>query len=236
MKRKMCNLRKSNLRKCNLPAGNLRMRISQARIIRWCFVSCILALFVLTLVNCQESGKNPVRSLDEKISETAEFRDLEMIRKNVLKRIVENKITRHDFLKACMARDAAEIADITGIDGIELTSMTARMTDDIRRLMHRYPELRKLSKFREKPGDLESISAFLDRYEQIVEKLSTAPEGLFKAEARVGCAYGQYSTCLVLAGYGAIATGGAAPLVYAGGAYLCLCSYCSGGWVDWVCF
>jgi hypothetical protein len=209
----------------------------EMRILRKCIVaSCILTLFVLVLVNCQESGKNPVKSLDEQVSETPEFRDLEMIRKNVLKMIVQKEITRHDFLKACMARDAEAVADITGIASTELTSMTARMTDDIDRLMSRYPELRKLGKSREKRGDLESISAFLDRYDQIVEKLSAAPEGLFKAEVRAGCAYGQYTTCLVLVGYGALATGGAAPLVYAGGAYLCLCSYCSGGWVNWVCF
>jgi len=214
-----------------------KMRILRKRALRFFIAaSCALAPSVLLLVNCQESGKNPVRSLDEQVSETPEFRDLEMIRKQVLKMLVEKGITRHQFLRACRAGETVEVADITGINSLELATLTARMKADIDGLMCRYPELRKLGKSSDKPGDLESLTPFLERYDRIVEKLSTAPDGLFKAEARVGCAYGQYSTCLVLAGFGAVATGGAAPLVYAGGAYLCLCSYCSGGWVSWVCF
>jgi hypothetical protein len=196
----------------------------------------ILSVSLLVLVGCQESKENPVVPLEEQIVQTPEFRDLESIRKTVLKIIVQNRVTKHDYIRACAVEDAAAVADILGMEGGEWNSMTARMKDDVNSLMNRFPGLRKLGKAQEKPAGLESISPFLDRYDQIVEKLASAPDGLFKTDARVGCAYGQYSTCLVLAGYGAIATGGAAPLVYAGGAYLCLCSYCGGGWVDWVCF
>ena len=52
----------------------------------------------------------------------------------------------------------------------------------------------------------------------------------------VTCQWGQYTVCLSLAGYGSSFTGPAAALVFGGSAYLCLCSYCEGGWVDWVCF
>jgi hypothetical protein len=199
-----------------------------------------LSIILLAAIGCSKQEKNPVvpsEDLNVRISKTPEFRELERIRDVTLRKLVQNRVSKNAFLKACLKTDPGEISAIIGFDRGEFNDLTEGLKSNSSLLIKNFPELEQIGKSSVKPGGIDGIESFIDRYDDIMAKLASVPEGIGKASARhVTCQYGQYTACLALAAYGAMASGGGVLLIYGAGSYLCLCSYCTGGWLGWACF
>jgi hypothetical protein len=192
--------------------------------------STLFLIILSTFLSCSHKEKDLIVNWESKISESKEINELEEIRDFVFKKLSENNVSKKDFLKAYSAKSIIRTAELLKCSKEEVSRMTDILMKDLKILRREYLNTNEITYTENK------LEVFFDHYEEIIPRLKNITERLYKDQQRVGCKYGQYSTCLVLAGYGAAATGGAALLVYAGGSYLCLCSYCSGGWVSWACF
>lgn len=104
-----------------------------------------------------------------------------------------------------------------------MTNLLKRFNNSIQRLRTNFPELERLDKSTLKQCNAGGIDGFLAHYDDALAYYETFASTTSKTQA-TDCEWGQYSVCLVLAGYGSAATGPGAPLVYTGAAYLCLCS------------
>jgi hypothetical protein len=190
----------------------------------------ILVFLLLNILNCSQKDENLVVNWKDSISESKEVYELEEIRNFVFIRLAENNVSKNEFIRAYSSRNSGRTAEILKCSVEDVNRMTDILINNVLALRNKYSYLNQIIDHEN------SIDMFISQYEEIFPRIKKISNGLKKDQQRVGCRYGQYSTCLVLAGYGAAATGGAAILVYAGGSYLCLCSYCSGGWVNWACF
>lgn len=164
-----------------------------------------------------------------------EFQRLETIRDEVMGRLVKEQVSKEAFRAAYLSGDSEQVRAALGYSAAEMQALSEAFNTSIQQLRANFPELESLDKATLKQCNAGGIDAFEARYDEAIANFSTFADVSAKSQA-VNCEYGQYTVCLALAGFGAAATGPGAPLVYSGTAYLCLCSYCGGGWVDWVCF
>jgi|WetSurMetagenome_2_1015567.scaffolds.fasta_scaffold267881_1 hypothetical protein len=191
----------------------------------------LLPIFLFAgLMSCSQKGKNLSVDWEDKLIESPEIFELEQIRDLVLLKLSQNDVSRKDYLKTYSLNNYSATAKLLNCSTAEIIRLTQRLQNNSYSLIQNNSNIKDLL-----ANDI-NINTFIEYYEQIIPKYQYKLLKFSKNSQRVGCKYGQYSTCLMLAGYGAAATGGAALLVYAGGSYLCLCSYCSGGWVSWACF
>ncbi len=189
----------------------------------------ILITSFFIFLSCSKYGENNITKWTDVSAKSQEIYELEMIRDFVYNRISDYNISRKDFLKAILLNDVSNTANLLRCSIAEIEDLNNKLSETVNVLKDDC-----YSRFNIKSNN--NLEFFIGNYDNIQPKLKQFSGVINKSQQRVGCKYGQYTTCLMLAGYGAAATGGAALLVYAGGSYLCLCSYCSGGWVNWACF
>jgi hypothetical protein len=190
----------------------------------------LLVFLFAGFLSCSQKGKALSVDGEDILTESAEITELEEIRDIVLSKLSQNEVSRKEYLKTYSLNSYSATAKLLNCSTEEIICLTQRLQNSISNLVN------SNSNIQDMVTNEININMFIDHYEQVIPQYQYKFAEFRKNSQRVGCKYGQYSTCLVLAGYGAAATGGAALLVYAGGAYLCLCSYCSGGWVSWACF
>ena len=192
--------------------------------------------FLLLTAGCQQ-GPEPaaLEDLETQLQGAPEIGTLENIRTEVLDRLVAGHVTREQFEAAYRSGDAEQARALLGLSQEELDNLNERLTTTVASLQRQYPDLNSLNRTDLKRCNAGGIDVFISNFDEAMEHYS-GEKAQFSSSKDVQCKYGQYTVCLALAGVGAAATGPFAPLTYGGGAYLCLCSYCEGGWVDSACF
>jgi hypothetical protein len=191
----------------------------------------VLIAILVTASGCSKKDETAVFEWNDSARIESEILDLEQIRDFIYQKLSENNVSRKEFLKAFSSNSMISTAELLRCSIEEVEELTGTL---YRIVQNR--EDKSVTPDLDSSGRNENLEFFIDNYNEILPKLSHFSGVALKIEQRVSCAYGQYSACLMLAAYGAAATGGAALLVYGGGSYLCLCSYCRGGWTSWACF
>lgn len=193
--------------------------------------ACVLFALLVVVSGCSKKDETAVFKWDDSIRFDRAIVELEGIRDFVYQKLSENNVSQKEFLKAFSSDSMSGTAEILRCPIEEVEELTGRLFRIVQ-------NCKDISVANELEGSCanENLNFFIDNYDEIVPRLRHYVGMALKTQQRVSCQYGQYSACLMLAAYGAAATGGAALLVYGGGAYLCLCSYCHGGWTSWACF
>lgn len=207
---------------------------------RYRTTTCLLIMLLAISTGCDKQAKLPVESLealDKRLRVAPEFQQLEAIRNEVLTRLVQHQVSKEKFILAYSSRDSERARQILGYTEQEANDLSERFAASVRKLRKNFPELLRLDKSSLKKCKTGGVKAFVEHYEEAVNNYRNVLS--VRGKQAVSCEWGQYTVCLGVAAVGAGAT---APtvvgpaVVYAAGSYLCLCSYCSGGWVDWACF
>lgn len=172
------------------------------------------------------------------------FQELEALKEEILSRVANNRISKADMRRATQARDIETISKLVGIPVDDLQSMNSRLMSALAQLSSQFAVVQDLEG-QIGVNDIEvRLNSVMANYEIWMETTRTgvtpqvAAKELnltYQAEEDVTCQYGPYTACLIAAGIAAGATGPAAVLTYGLGAYVCVCGFCEGGWVNWVC-
>lgn len=133
---------------------------------------------------------------------------------------------------AFRASDVAEVTRLLGFTAEEYLELDARLTALRIALGEEFPELKRRAE-RMAPESCGMSPSFTQCHVQrSIAAAADMPISLAQIEEEhqdVDCQWGQYTAALALCTLGG-------PVWYWPCAYLALCAYCSGGWVDDACF
>ena len=174
------------------------------------------------------------------IQETPEYQQLEAVRTGVFNLLMTQDVSKKDLERAYTANDVNVVADILGQTPQELTKLVDAFHESMAYFQEKYPEIRPGNESLEgqcTPADIESVLADYDNLKSNYANYEV--NKAFKTSAGPpSCRMAPYAACLVLAGYAAAAvspTGIGSIIVLGAGAVICVCEYCSGGFLNWIC-
>ena len=178
-----------------------------------------------------------VAELEARLITAPEFQQLNLLKNDVLMRLATRGVTKEQFMQITISNDEEAVRDLLGYSTEEAIYASEQFRHNIHVLKTKFPELQQFEEKVASKCGADRMEAFLDNYEVVMENLREGSSFMGKTQA-VNCEYSPYTACLVLAGWtagAAAVTGPGAIAVYGAGAYVCLCGFCEGGWVDWAC-
>lgn len=220
----------------------------------------VLLVSVSFLFGCTDLGGPAEREIDIErlaldISETEDFQTLEHLSRQMIAMLLEAQVPVAAFRNTFESEDLdAVYPHLSSKQVVKLGDIQNRLSRASINLRRSFPELDRLEGSEFDCSIPDRLEQFIDRYEGMLSSGAQDadhfnPNSLMSSlvddevevpidddDPDVTCQWGQYTVCLSLAGYGSSVFGPAAAFAFGGAAYLCLCSYCEGGWVDWVCF
>ena len=189
-------------------------------------------------VGCENMAEPTADTIDwTEIQETPEYKQPEFIRADVFNQLMTRKVSKEAFERAYTSNDVQAVADILGRTPRELTRLVNSFHPSIAYFQKEYPEINLGNESFEgkcTPPDVENILA---NYDDLMADYANYEAMAFKTSAGPSCRMAPYSACLVLAGYAAAAvvpTGIGSIIVLGAGAVICVCEYCSGGFLNWI--
>ena len=199
-----------------------------------------LLLGLLVYAGCENVVEPAADTINwTEIQETPEYKQLEAIRADVFNQLMIRKVSKEAFERAYTSNDVNVVAAILDRTPEELARMVELFHRSIAYFQNEHPEINLDNESLEgkcTPADVESILA---NYDDLVANYASYEANMaLKTSAGPSCRLVPYTACLVAAGYVAAAvspTGIGSIIVLGAGAILCVCEYCSGGFLNWIC-
>jgi hypothetical protein len=204
----------------------------------------LLAIFVISLsiiyLSCSKKSDDPnitSESSQEKISiqgnsineiRPVEVDELLQIRDQIAYRVVQNNISFEELNKAFKDQNSERIRELLGFTKEEVSQIDSRLKILQENILKKYPQVKEQYEKRKK----ECLSCKEANLRSVYEKIHK--KGFFKNDLKAGlitsneegggagCNWIPYTACLV-----ACTTTG--PVIYWFCAYVCVCSFCTGG-------
>jgi hypothetical protein len=171
------------------------------------------------------------------------------VRDEMTRRFIDRRVSTVALKRAYQAMDEEKVAALLGYSPAEILALNYRLDRARKAVFGKFPEIARLanehlpttscgfSPSTESCG----IDQFLNRlaffdprervhrfFDPVSTNASNPPEGEFETEKDPDCDWGPYTAALALCTL-------AGPFWYWACAYVALCSFCRGGWVDDVC-
>ena len=208
----------------------------------------LLVLVAVAMFGCTNSVEPAEEAIDWKaVQESPEFKQLQAIYEKGFEKLVSRQVSRADIERAIVSDDVNVVAEVMGLTSDEITEMVDAFAASITYFEEHYPQIQPGNKAllaQCSSADInEAIATWDERLvaynAHSVDASKLAGTAGIQGIQRVSCAWAPYTSCLVIAGIASAAiTSGIAPITiiaYAAGAIICVCEYCEGGWVNWLC-
>lgn len=172
--------------------------------------------------------------LENQLKEDPDVLGLLAVRDKISQQILDSGVSGQDLQQVFYSNDPAEITQLLGFTQAEVNYLNNKLIQHSNALLARYSELQTYTQTHnancsdyscfENNEHANALFTNLDTY------LSLSTEnGLGKNQAAVACEWLPFIGALILCAQ----TG---PILYWICAYVSLCSFCDGGWVDAICF
>ncbi len=182
---------------------------------RYAFLTAVSIIFFLMLSNCETpSAEDPPA-----IYSDPAFQILLSVRNELTQRVIERNIPKDKLWAAYQQKDTGQLALLLGLTPEDLKILNYRLQTARTALLKKYPEVRQAY------YEMLSNDAYTHKInrEFPLDKIVQNPK-----LAEPDCDWVKYTAALLVC-----TTAG--PVIYWPCAYLALCSFCQGGWVDTVC-
>ena len=185
---------------------------------------CVVVVLCLVVVSPIAAG-SPEKSL----TSSPTMRELQEIMQDIAARAA--LADPAELEAAFRASDVAEVTRLLGFTAEEYLTLDARLTELRVALGDEFPELKRRAE-RMAPYSCAFSPSFAQCHvKRSLDAAADVPISLAQIEEEnqvVDCLWGQYTTALAICTL-------AGPVWYWPCAYLALCAYCNGGWVDDAC-
>ena len=206
------------------------------------FAICACALGSLSSCDVTESTrpepqqKESTSAIGTDILTNAHAQALIGIRNYMTAQVLQTEPDIEDLRDAYLSQDTDEIQSLMGFSVLQIDSLDSLLEYHRAGLINAFPELAQCADEIVFPDETEYINQFFDNFDYYIlavqetaipEKPSKTASDRIQATA-VDCQWGPYFATLVACGF-------SGPIAYWICAYVAICSFCSGGWVDDAC-
>lgn len=198
------------------------------------FLIALFSIFYSCSDNIIEQNKHDSINVLEKNNITEELSELIDIREEITQMVIDKKINIDKLMKAYKTEDTLKIMEAMQMSKTEYSSYNIRLLKLNSKILKKYPAIKiKIEEMKNNICTTCNSDKFFENFEKYTFASKRKGSGLSKifvtnGAEEVDCDWLQY-----FAGLAVCSTAG--PVLYWPCAYLMICGYCSGGWVDDAC-
>lgn len=203
----------------------------------------IVIILAISIFNsCSDNSVDSTLNSNElsklkKSAITDELSDLIDLREEITQLVIDRKVNIEKLRDAYVNKDVTKIMTLMKMSKNEYNSFNERLLNIRKNILIKYPDIKKaVSKLGKKQCTTCNIEKFFNNFEQYTHASSRYGSGLSKiytgttvnGDEDVDCDWVPYTAALVLCAE-------LGPVLYWPCAYVAICSFCEGGWVDDAC-